>query len=209
MASFYPPITSTTATTVAASNPIFPRTSQLSIFRKQNPHFTPKISCKASTKNDNQNPQPSNAEKEEFSSWNKLDRRNVLIGLGGLCGGATSTGNSAAFAAPLAAPEVTKCGKADLPAAAKGLNCCPPATTKVVEFRALPPSNGTPRVRPAAHLANREYIEKNKKALSLMKGLPDSDPRSFTQQANVHCAYCDGAYHQVGFPDLNLQVHNS
>ncbi|CAO2823812.1 unnamed protein product [Amaranthus hypochondriacus] len=42
-----------------------------------------------------------------------------------------------------------------------------------------------------------------------MKALPASDPRSFTQQANVHCAYCNGAYSQVGFPNLDLQVHNS
>ncbi|CAA7404100.1 unnamed protein product [Spirodela intermedia] len=42
-----------------------------------------------------------------------------------------------------------------------------------------------------------------------MKALPADDPRSFAQQANVHCAYCDGAYDQVGFPDLELQVHNS
>ncbi|EXC11643.1 hypothetical protein L484_000709 [Morus notabilis] len=26
-----------------------------------------------------------------------------------------------------------------------------------------------------------------------MEDLPASDPRSFMQQANVHCAYCDGA----------------
>ncbi|MCH82255.1 polyphenol oxidase [Trifolium medium] len=42
-----------------------------------------------------------------------------------------------------------------------------------------------------------------------MKTLPSNDPRSFTQQANVHCAYCDGAYSQVGFPNLDIQLHNS
>ncbi|GER36493.1 polyphenol oxidase [Striga asiatica] len=42
-----------------------------------------------------------------------------------------------------------------------------------------------------------------------MRALPDSDPRSFRQQANVHCAYCDGAYDQTNLPDLELQVHNS
>ncbi|PIN01136.1 Catechol oxidase [Handroanthus impetiginosus] len=42
-----------------------------------------------------------------------------------------------------------------------------------------------------------------------MRALPDDDPRSFAQQANVHCAYCDGAYDQVGFPNLELQVHSS
>ncbi|KAI7981283.1 hypothetical protein LOK49_Contig53G00021 [Camellia lanceoleosa] len=47
------------------------------------------------------------------------------------------------------------------------------------------------------------------KALQLMKSLPDDDPRSFKQQSNIHCAYCEGAYHQVGFPSTELQVHNS
>ncbi|KAL2931952.1 Polyphenol oxidase chloroplastic [Bienertia sinuspersici] len=42
-----------------------------------------------------------------------------------------------------------------------------------------------------------------------MKALPDSDPRSFKQQADVHCAYCNGGYHQVGLPDLDFQVHGS
>lgn len=42
-----------------------------------------------------------------------------------------------------------------------------------------------------------------------MKALPPSDPRNFTQQANVHCAYCNGGYAQVGFPNVDLQVHNS
>ncbi|KAG6478564.1 hypothetical protein ZIOFF_062007 [Zingiber officinale] len=27
--------------------------------------------------------------------------------------------------------------------------------------------------------------------------------------ANVHCAYCHSAYEQIGFPDLEIQVHNS
>ncbi|KAE8689839.1 Polyphenol oxidase [Hibiscus syriacus] len=42
-----------------------------------------------------------------------------------------------------------------------------------------------------------------------MKALPDDDPRSFTQQANIHCTYCAGAYDQVGFPGLELQIHYS
>ncbi|PPD74948.1 hypothetical protein GOBAR_DD28123 [Gossypium barbadense] len=33
--------------------------------------------------------------------------------------------------------------------------------------------------------------------MELMKALPDDDPRSFKQQANVHCAYCNGAYDHV------------
>ncbi|KAH6754880.1 hypothetical protein C2S53_019616 [Perilla frutescens var. hirtella] len=42
-----------------------------------------------------------------------------------------------------------------------------------------------------------------------MRGLPHDDPRSFRQQANVHCAYCEYAYDQVGFHDLELQIHRS
>ena len=65
------------------------------------------------------------------------------------------------------------------------------------------------RIRPAAHLVDKAYVAKYAKAISLMKSLPDDDPRSFKSQADVHCAYCDGAYHQEGFPDLDLQIHFS
>ncbi|XP_023763397.1 polyphenol oxidase, chloroplastic [Lactuca sativa] len=139
----------------------------------------------------------------------KLDRRNILLGLGGLYGTAATFGsNSPAIAAPIMAPDLSKCGPADLPEGAVSTDCCPPYTTKILDFKLPPPSN-TFRVRPAAHLANEDYIGKFNKAIELMKALPDDDPRSFKQQANVHCAYCDGAYDQVGFPDLELQVHNS
>jgi polyphenol oxidase len=36
----------------------------------------------------------------------------------------------------------------------------------------------------------------------------DDDPRNFYQQASVHCAYCNGAYEQVGFPKLKIDVHS-
>ncbi|GAB4826922.1 hypothetical protein Ancab_033801 [Ancistrocladus abbreviatus] len=213
MASFSPTTSTSTFTFTTTTSPftsIFPRTSQLSCFGKRNnSHFTPKISCKEA-RNDDQTPQTIST-KEESPSLSKLDRRDVLIGLGGLCGAGSLVvpNNPLAIAAPVSAPEVTKCGKAELPANASGLNCCPPATTKVGVFKPPPPSNAGLRVRPAAHLVDDQYLEKYKKALSLMKALPASDPRNFMQQANVHCAYCDGAYHQVGFPDLDLQVHNS
>ncbi|CAI9279715.1 unnamed protein product [Lactuca saligna] len=137
----------------------------------------------------------------------KLDRRNILLGLGGLYGTAATFGsNSPAIADPLA-PNLSKCGPADLPEGAIPTDCCPPYTTKILDFK-LPPLSNTLRVRPAAHLANEDYIAKFNKAIELMKALPDDDPRSFKQQANVHCAYCEGAYDQVG-SDLQLQVHNS
>ncbi|KAL2931951.1 Polyphenol oxidase chloroplastic [Bienertia sinuspersici] len=77
----------------------------------------------------------------------------------------TLSGGPAAIAKPNA-PEVTQCEPADA-AADDGSN---PMT---LDF-------------------DDRYIEKYWKALALMKALPDSDPRSFKQQADVHCAYLMG-----------------
>ncbi|CAL5408752.1 unnamed protein product [Camellia sinensis] len=193
MASFPPSTTTTaasTATITPTSSPFFKKTLQIPTLRNHRHSF--KISCK-STDNDNQNPNTTSKNEENFLE--KLDRRNVLLGLGGYSA-ATILANPPAFAAPVTAPDLAKCGAADLPTGAKPTNCCPPQSNSM-------------RVRPAAHLADAEYIAKFSKALALMKALPEDDPRSFKQQANVHCAYCNGAYHQVGFPELDLQVHES
>ncbi|ONK60992.1 uncharacterized protein A4U43_C08F24860 [Asparagus officinalis] len=81
-----------------------------------------------------------------------------------------------------------------------------PARPTYHRFR-LPPPPSTIRIRRAAHLVDKSYTAKYARAVELMKALPADDPRSFYQQANVHCAYCDGAYQQVGFPNLEIQVH--
>ncbi|WOL18823.1 polyphenol oxidase, chloroplastic-like [Canna indica] len=140
----------------------------------------------------------------------RLDRRDVLLGLGGLCGTAAGLRvDGLALASPIQAPEINKCGPADLPAGAEPTNCCPPSAGKKIKDFKLPSPKSPLRVRPAAHLVDADYLAKYNKAVELMRALPDDDPRNFTQQANVHCAYCDGAYDQIGFPDLELQVHNS
>ncbi|KAM7525118.1 hypothetical protein LguiA_015020 [Lonicera macranthoides] len=167
----------------------------------RNPYHHIKVSCKA--QNGDQN---TSTNKNSENSPGLFDRRNVLLGLGGLYGAANM--DPMAFAAPLSAPELTKCGAADLPDGAKPTNCCPPISSKIIEFK-IPPSSNVLRVRPAAHLANKDYIAKFHKAIELMKALPDDDPRSFKQQASIHCAYCNGSYEQVGFPNLDLQVHSS
>jgi len=149
-----------------------------------------------------------NLKEEELQNIVIGNRRNVLIGLGGLCG--TFTTNPFALASPISPPDFSTCGPPDLPSGAtpSDLNCCPPNSTKIIDYN-FPSSTQPLRVRQAAHLVNDEYLQKYKKAVELMKALPSNDPRSFTQQANIHCAYCDGAYSQVGFPNLDLQVHNS
>ncbi|XP_076934062.1 polyphenol oxidase, chloroplastic-like [Bidens hawaiensis] len=168
------------------------KSSQIPLSRNRNIRHA--VSCKTLDNNE--------------ENLNKVDRRNVMLGLGGLYGAAAAFGSgSLAFADPIVAPDLTKCGAADLPRGAKPTNCCPPVAKKITDFK-LPPKT-TARVRPAAHLVNKDYIAKYNKAIELMRALPDDDPRSFKQQAAVHCAYCDGAYDQVGFPDLELQVHGS
>ncbi|KAK6268806.1 hypothetical protein QUC31_012966 [Theobroma cacao] len=207
MASLFPS-SSTTSNTIPTSiaSSFLPRTSQLSL-AKPKPNFIPKVvSCKAT--NGDQNPTPSSKNTEKSFLLNKFDRRDVLIGLGGLYGAASLSQDQFSLAAPISAPELEKCGNAELPEGADPTNCCPPVSRKILDFK--PPSSNSPlRVRPAAHLVDDAYIAKYSRAIELMKALPADDPRNFMQQANVHCAYCDGAYDQVGFPDLELQVHNS
>ncbi|KAI3838512.1 hypothetical protein MKX03_014014 [Papaver bracteatum] len=146
----------------------------------------------------------------ETSSF--FDRRDMLLGLGGLYG-VTAAGFGAdrmAMAAPVAPPDLSKCSPATITPEQPKVNCCPPPNTKIVDFQL--PSKSTPlRIRPAAHLVNDAYIAKYNKAYALMRALPDDDPRSLKQQANVHCAYCNFAYDQTlsGFPKMNIQVHNS
>ncbi|KAJ4977345.1 hypothetical protein NE237_002451 [Protea cynaroides] len=154
------------------------------------------VSCKA------------NSYENEERSLGRLERRDVLIGLGGLAGSTSLSADPLALAAPIQAPDFSKCGPAKLLSTGEVIssNCCPPVDLTILDYKLRPAPNKL-RVRPAAHLVTDEYLTKYKKAVSLMKALPDDDPRSFSRQANVHCAYCNGAFDQVGYTDLVLQVH--
>ncbi|KAG8385592.1 hypothetical protein BUALT_Bualt03G0061200 [Buddleja alternifolia] len=192
--SFLPqPSTTLSTTTAAPSGPFLLKPAHIPTFK--NPNRRHKISCKSNDQDPSLPPR-------------NFDRRNILIGLGGLYGATSLATSPFSFAAPISAPDVTKCGPADLPPGATPTNCCPPPTAQIIDFK-FPPPPTTMRVRPAAHLADQAYIAKFNKAMEIMRSLPEDDPRSFKQQANVHCAYCDGAYDQAGFPNLELQVHDS
>jgi polyphenol oxidase len=173
--------------------PFSTKPTQISLLHQKSSR-TCRISCKISGESDSL----------------KVDRRNVLLGLGSLYTATSALIPSQnANASPIATPNISTCGPADLPAGAVQTSCCPPGSTVApIDFK--PPSPSTPlRIRPAAHAVTPEYIAKFTEAIQKMKALPASDPRNFTQQANIHCAYCDGAYDQLGFPDMELQVHNS
>ena len=64
------------------------------------------------------------------------------------------------------------------------------------------------KIRRPAHKADADYVAKLNRAYELMRALPDDDPRSFEVQANMHCAFCNGAYKQLD-TNITLQVHFS
>ncbi|XP_062162702.1 polyphenol oxidase, chloroplastic-like [Alnus glutinosa] len=216
MASFCTQPIFTTTQTVAGTTSTFPSFSfssfhpknhQISKSGKRNQRqLVPRVlACKATKGDQNL----TSGSKDGQPPQGKFDRRDVLIGLGGLYGAASLPNDPAALAAPVSAPDITKCSPATITEGSQTstINCCPTGSTTITDFK-IPP-NPPLRVRPVAHLANKDYIAKYNKALQLMKALPDDGPRSFSQQASVHCAYCNGAYDQVGYPDLEYQVHDS
>ncbi|XP_074365416.1 polyphenol oxidase, chloroplastic-like [Apium graveolens] len=178
-------------------------TSQFFLNRENRKHvFKKSLACRAAK--DNTNDQE-NANDSFKNVGGKFDRRDILLGLGGLYG--TTAVSQAAFASPV---DATKCGNADtLPTCTniKDANCCPPPNPNISDF--IFPTNQPLRVRPAAQLADKKYIEKYNKAMQIMRSLPKDHPHSFAQQAAIHCAYCDSAYEMVGFPNVKMDVHFS
>ncbi|KAG8377225.1 hypothetical protein BUALT_Bualt08G0006200 [Buddleja alternifolia] len=196
MASSFLPQPSTTlsiAVAAAPSGPFLLKPAHIPTIK--NPIRRHKISCKSNDQDPSLPPR-------------NFDCRNILIGVGGLYGATSLATSPFSFADPISAPDITKCGPADLPPGAPPTNCCPLPTAQIIDFK-FPPPPTTMRVRPTAHLADQAYIAKFNKAMKIMRSLPENDPRSFKRQAKVHYAYCDGAYDQAGFPNLELQVHDS
>ncbi|KAL3508866.1 hypothetical protein ACH5RR_028267 [Cinchona calisaya] len=139
----------------------------------------------------------------------KLDGRNVVLGIGGLYGATSFGTNPSAYAAPLA-PTFTACHDSTDPDK-KPIDCCPPTAAAADSKDYVPTAPKVVNTRLAAHLVDDTWLAKYKKALTAMRKLDDSDPRSFKAQANVHCAYCNGGYYQAGYETskLNLDVHFS
>ncbi|PIA30672.1 hypothetical protein AQUCO_05400047v1 [Aquilegia coerulea] len=139
-----------------------------------------------------------------------IDRRNVLLGLGGLYGASATIGSQGkiAMGAPVAPPDLSKCQLATDAANGEQVYCCPPySSADIKPF--VPPNDGILRKRKPAHKLNRKEIEDFKRGIQLMKELPETDPWSYYQQATIHCTYCNGAFDQVGFEDVLLQIHGS
>jgi polyphenol oxidase len=109
--------------------------------------------------------------------------------------------------------DASKCFVANLPNyAITNTNCCPPIPSpfKFKDFKDFASSNIPLKVRKPFHLLDEETIAKFEKGIALMKALPKNDPRSFYQQSKIHCAYCNGAYHQqYPFENLQVDIHRS
>ena len=111
------------------------------------------------------------------------------------------------IAGPVPPPDLTRCGSALKPDNKTAVSCClPVGNNKIIDF--TPPSFSSLRVRPAAHLVDESYIAKYTKAVETIKALGRDHPWSHLQQANIHCAYCNGAYNMPGY-NVSMQVHSS
>lgn len=167
-----------------------------------------KTSCKANTSAQNSpadDHHASSSKNGKTPSAGKIERRNVLLGMGSLCGVTTLTtaNNPLAFATPVT-PDFSDCTYAEENKVV--INCCPPSGPEVTDFK---PSAKTAYPRIPAHTATETYIKNYSKAISRMKNLKLTDPRNFYQQANVHCVYCDEGYTQSGYPGTKIDVHAS
>ncbi|KAJ7946949.1 Polyphenol oxidase [Quillaja saponaria] len=193
---------------MATSSTILITPSFYPFFQRKTQKSKNKVIPLKASKNDQENPTPA-------AFKGKFDRRDLLLGsLGGICGATSATNFSNKNNFALAAPITTDINNCSLPTELPSgvnvpFNCCPPPNSKKILDFSLPASNSLLRVRPAAHLVDDEYVRKYSKAIELMKALHDDDPRSFLQQANVHCAYCEGSYKQDNYDNLQLQIHSS
>ncbi|KXG33463.1 polyphenol oxidase I, chloroplastic [Sorghum bicolor] len=124
----------------------------------------------------------------------------------------TSGGGNTGARRPIITDQL--CVKGVLPPhALPPFQCCPPppstsSASGPINFTFPDPAEPL-RTRRPVHVVGAEYMAKYARAVALMKALPQSDPRSFYQQANIHCAYCTGAHRQLGYPELGIQIHFS
>ncbi|KAI4296679.1 hypothetical protein L6164_036620 [Bauhinia variegata] len=214
-------IVNLSSTSSISSLPIWKKKSHAaSKHGKPNHYYASRVSCKA-TDDDMKKPiSPQNGHEQE-AHLGMFDRRNILLGLGGIYGAAATTLGNNPFARaaedcndkPILAPEFSSCHLPnDLPSKPRVTNCCPPNSKDFIHFSDhLKYTSKKVRARRPAHILayDKEYVSKFERAIAEMKKLPPEDPRSFVQQAKIHCAYCNGGYPQSPTNDKTLQVHFS
>ncbi|KAI7730563.1 hypothetical protein M8C21_021121 [Ambrosia artemisiifolia] len=119
-----------------------------------------------------------------------VDKRNMLLGLGGLYGAANLTNVGLALAYPITAPDdISSCvaatdGVPDVGDAVRGTACCLPSSHTTLVPYVLPLVDQLCVRTPADRLIP-EYIEKYQEAMKAMKAIPDDDPRSWKHQGKI------------------------
>ncbi|KAH8946526.1 hypothetical protein BDL97_12G100000 [Sphagnum fallax] len=108
-------------------------------------------------------------------------------------------------ALPFPAPNFNNCNNYQ--------GCCPAPYNGTISEKLYVFDRKLPiRTRPAAHLLDDAYIAKYQRAYRLLRVLPDSDPRSWKNQAKLHCAYCNAAFNfdvltSSGSSTMRFEVH--
>ncbi|CAI0421493.1 unnamed protein product [Linum tenue] len=202
----------------AATAAAYPKTPQLSAATKPPTHITHHYSSPAGHRRRTRQPlhitcdstAPNNTPVPDNPS-SPTSRRDLLLGLGaGATTALTLDPFSAALARPVRGPSIEACVRAT--AGDQTFACCPPsfAGVDIMDFQ-LPSASEPVRIRRPAHLAGLDpvWLDKYKRAIKAMRCLPNDDPRSYIQQARVHCAYCNGAYVQADDTNKGLQIHYS
>lgn len=118
-----------------------------------------------------------------------------------------------AIASPIGVPDLQQCELATDTVVGGTttvqFNCCLPIPAQSPITFSFSNYQSQNHVRQPAHTVSEDYIAKYTRAYELMKALPADDPRNFITQANIHCAFCNGAYRQAGNASVPLQVHFS
>ncbi|OEL36751.1 Polyphenol oxidase, chloroplastic [Dichanthelium oligosanthes] len=137
------------------------------------------VSCRATT---------GDARGDDSLLW--LPRRDVLTGLGGVAAGLAGFPGLASAADECQGEKInSKIVQCTDPNT--GFPCPPPSKLKIVDFT---PERSVTRCRRPVHKLVPEFQAKYQEAVRKMKDLPESNPLSFTAQAAIHQAYCDGHY---------------
>ncbi|XP_076913457.1 polyphenol oxidase I, chloroplastic-like [Bidens hawaiensis] len=199
---------------VATTLTVFPSTNTQAFKTRTTKTQGFRVSCNNAPNNNNNN----NDKKLILPEPQKLvlpnvDRRNLLVGLGGIYTATNLTSLPEALAAPITTPDITsickdaKDGITYIDKAIRTRKCCPPSLGKTIKDYVIP-SEKILRKRWPAHNGTKKQVDDYIRAIAAMRALPDDDPHSFASQAKIHCAYCNGAYNQEG-SDVPLQIHNS
>eukprot|EP00246_Nothoceros_aenigmaticus_P013102 TRINITY_DN438_c0_g1_i1.p1 TRINITY_DN438_c0_g1~~TRINITY_DN438_c0_g1_i1.p1 ORF type:complete len:621 (-),score=78.68 TRINITY_DN438_c0_g1_i1:638-2500(-) len=115
---------------------------------------------------------------------------------------------SIASSAPLLSPNFADCRNITLKYTSTNYRCCPPIPRVIKDWKFQ--DHLPMRVRRPAHtlINDTEYWDKYNRAYALLRALPSDDPRSWENQAWMHCSYCNNALIQnKAGPETVLLVH--